>query len=44
VRSGSIYATGTSRTLVAKRSLRRGHYTLVLGAGKRALRLAVTLR
>lgn len=44
VRGGRVYATGTVRRLAARRSLRRGAYTLVVGAGKRAVRLATTLR
>jgi hypothetical protein len=44
VRGGRVYATGTVRRLAARRSLRRGAYTLVVGAGKRTVRLATTLR
>ncbi|MDT4935386.1 MAG: hypothetical protein QOK11_3278, partial [Pseudonocardiales bacterium] len=44
VRGGRVYASGTSRRLTARHSLRRGRYTLVVGSGNRAVRLATTLR
>jgi hypothetical protein len=43
VRSGRVYATGTASRLVARRALRRGQYALVVGAGKGARRLAISL-
>ena len=44
VRGGRTYATGKPGALKATRKVTRGRYTLVLGSGKRAAKVAVTVR
>jgi Phosphodiester glycosidase/Collagen triple helix repeat (20 copies)/Calcineurin-like phosphoesterase len=43
-RSGRTYATGKVGALKATRKVGRGRYTLVVGSGKRATKVAVTVR
>jgi len=44
VRNGRTYATGKVASLKTKRTVARGRYTLVVGKGKGATKLAVTVR
>jgi hypothetical protein len=43
VRHGRTYASGTTARLKVVRRVRPGNYTLVIGSGRKATKLAVTV-